>query len=386
MPLNKFSVLIFPAILIGVVLFFWSFTINIPYWWDSAGYIIGTAKYYLDTQFSSFFIPSDSRFSCFAHFPLFPWLLARFWQIFGESLWASHLFYLPFIILAVLATYFLGKKMSHFDELTNNLVGFSTALVLLFTPAFLAQVGIIYTEIPMTAFALMTVYFFLTKRKGWYLLSASLMLLMKETAISIILAILATITIDFLVKFFRKEKPNSQNFIKELFLYASPILLLLFWFWWHKQKTGWMFVLPSHQAKFEKEVFDFGAIFLNKLLFVFTLFFLNHGRFLISVSILFFILLFPKLIAKPLLSKKTLLFLLIIFFIPLFLAKIEFLPRFIVFGLPFFYLLFFYFLAFFLGEISIKGKAIRGNLNFTLTFLFFLEYFSTNNNLGVSSS
>ena len=65
----------------------------LPYWWDSAGYIMHAARFFLDINFTSFILPSDSTISAFAHFPLFPFLLALVWKIFGESLLVTHIFY-----------------------------------------------------------------------------------------------------------------------------------------------------------------------------------------------------------------------------------------------------------------------------------------------------
>ena len=156
---------LFIVILLGIVVLFWSSTTETPYWWDSAGYVVHAARYYIDTNFSSIFLPSDGShvISAFAHPPFFVFSLALVWKIFGESLIVSHLFYLIFIGLAIVFTYLLGKKIaSSENKLTNHLIGFSSALALLFSPLFLAQTGIIYPEIPIAAFSIMAVYFFIT--------------------------------------------------------------------------------------------------------------------------------------------------------------------------------------------------------------------------------
>jgi predicted membrane-bound dolichyl-phosphate-mannose-protein mannosyltransferase len=143
-------------------------------------------------------------------------------------------------------------------SLMNHLVGFSAALLLLFSPVFLAQIGIIYTEIPITAFAVMTVYFFLRKRAIWYLISAFLLFFTKENSVVIVFAILTIIFIQFLINSLRKRgnlKKDSKEIIKELFIYGSPLLLLAVWFVWHKISTGWMFVMPSYQNELMKRAF-----------------------------------------------------------------------------------------------------------------------------------
>ncbi|PIS34968.1 MAG: hypothetical protein COT36_04840 [Parcubacteria group bacterium CG08_land_8_20_14_0_20_38_56] len=335
--------LIFIFLILVITAGFWLTTIHTPYWWDSAGYIIKSAKEYADINFSSLILPSETTMLSMARFPFFPLLLALVWKVFGESLLVSHLFYLTFVLLSVIFTYLLGKRIARTMKITPpEVVGFCPALLLLFTPVFLAQVGIIYTEIPITAFALMAVYFFLSRKILGYLLSASTMLLLKEVSAVIILAILITILIWFFVGFLRKQTRTFKKLIKDLFIHGSPILLLIAWFLWRKFATGWLLISPTFLSRYREEIFSFGKTFFLKLDAVFDFFFLDQGRFLIAFAILIclFFLLFRKKIRGILVSQDTILLFLIVFFVPLFFAKIEFLHRYIVFGLPFLYILF----------------------------------------------
>ncbi|MFC1663752.1 ArnT family glycosyltransferase [Patescibacteria group bacterium] len=322
-----------------IVLVFWFPTRDTPYWWDSAGYVVHAARYYVNTNFSSIFLPSDSVITAFAHPPLFVFSLALVWKIFGESLLISHLFYLIFILLAVIFTYLLGKKVANFkNEITNNLIGFSAAILLFFSPVFLAQTGIVYPEIPIAAFSVMAIYFFLDKRVKWYLLSASLLLFTKESSIVIILAILASILIQFSTNFLKNRKGDFKLLAKNLFLYGSPIFLLIIWFIWHKIATGWMFVMPYYQEQVTKQAFSFWKTF-----HVLKFFFWEQGRFIITIFIISFfsVAIFKIKLRKKILKQKKLIPISLVILAVLFLfCIVDFLHRYIIFGLPFLYIIF----------------------------------------------
>ena len=332
--------ILFIILLVGIVFVFWSSTMDTPYWWDSAGYIVHAARYYLETNFSSIFLPSDSAISDFAHPPFFVISLALVWKFFGESLLVSHLFYLPFIFLAIIFTYLLGKEIANFkDENINYLVGFSSALALLFSPVFLAQTGIIYPEIPITAFSVMAVYFFITKRPWGYIASASLALFSKESSIVVVLAILVSMIIQFLFNFLKGHRGEFGALVKKLFFYSTPIFLLIIWFELHKLATGWMFVMPEFQGRFTLDSFNFQRITLT-----FNFFFWDQGRAILTLFItgcLFFSIFKSKLRKKLLELKNIIPIFLIIIFVPSFFGILEFLHRYIVFGLPFLYIIFF---------------------------------------------
>jgi len=341
-------------ILIGVIFLltisFWLTTINTPYWWDSAGFVINAAKYYLDTNFSFFILPDTAPngvlLSAMAHPTLFHFLLGLTWKIFGESLFVSHTFYLSFIVLTVVFTYLLGKELVR-EETAGILIGFSSAIILLFTPLFFAQMGIIYTEIPAAAFSLMAVYFYVKRKVIWYLFSASALLLMKEVALIIPFAILIAIIFDFLLKHFRKQEKNLKETVKDLILYSLPILPLVGFFVWHRLVTGWWFIIPNYQQTFAQEAF---SISFSKIFYVFKFFFWEQKRFVLSVATLIFLYFFLKKkgVEKLLLKKEVILLALISVLVPLLFGKLEFLNRYVIFGLPFFYILFFYLLVLFL--------------------------------------
>lgn len=372
-----------------MTLVFWFPIRNLPYWGDSATYTIRVARYYFENNFNSLFIPPDFHITVMARIHIFSFLLALSWKIFGQSLFISHLFYLFFVLLAVIFTYLLGKKIAYFeDELTNNLVGFSAALLLLFCPLFLAQVGIIYLEIPVTAFALMTVYFFLERKIWSYLISAILMVFTKETSVVIILAILSTISAIFFLNYFSKKQLNWRQFSKKITFYSIPLFLLIIWYGVNKIKFGWAIVMsPLINSPFVggPPTESFFSLWSFKFKLIFSSFFLGQWRNLISLVILLVILFFSlglSGIKRKLKFKEISLLLLIVVFVPLLFCALEllrdysqlsysgFMKRHIIFGLPFLFIIFGY-LA---GYVLQKKKIIFVILTAIILVLFSLEW------------
>ena len=357
--------LIFILLLIATLLVFWLPTIDTPYWWDSAGYVVHTARQFLETNFNPL-VPSD-EYTDFAHPPFFVTTLAASWKIFGESLFISHLVNFIFAFLALLYTYLLGKELIK-DKITGSLIGFFAGILLLITPVFLAQLGIIYVEIPVAAFAVMTVYYAFKKNLLGYLVSATLMILTKEMAIFIILIILAGI---FLAKIYQwlkeKEKLNLTELAKTIFLWSIPLFILFLWFLYHKIIAGWWLVIPGRELGGEV------VISFNKIRAVLKFLFLEQWRWILTFFIVFsgFFMVSKRDLRENLLNFKILLIILILLGAALIFGLTEFLHRYIILGLPFFFLLFFYCLALFFLTKSVK-KQVGIFLGITLIlFLFF---------------
>lgn len=326
--------MVFLGILILVTVGFWIPTVTLPYWWDSAGFIMQQAHQYALTNFS----PLISSFSDFAHPPLLSIMIALFWRVFGESLAVSHIVYLPFVLLAVFSTYFLGKELFQ-DRIVGPILGFTTAVLLLFTPVFLAQVGIIYLEIPSTAFAVTSYLFFLKKRYVLFALSASMMVLMKEYMLFIVLLFLFIYLYRVL-----KNRKNSKSISlekKNILFQIIPFIVMSAWLLLHKISTGWWIVMPG------RSIGDSGGYSINflQLVSVFSFLFLSQWRVLLLLILLsclvgsyFFSERIWKRQQRFWSIEKLPLFFIPIFYL-FFFGKTEFLARYSLIVLPFFYLL-----------------------------------------------
>lgn len=312
----------------------WLPTTGIPYWWDSAGYIIPAAHRFIDTGFN----PLVPGFTDFAHPPLFIVLLAIVWMIFGESLFISHALNLIVTLLAVVYTFLLGTHMVKENGPYGAVVGTSAALLLLFTPVFMAQVGIIYIEIPVTAFALISTYYFLKRKLTLYSVAASLMVLTKE--ISVILCVIFLCAYLYSLKGKMPYLRNLKNHAREMMWMLLPFLLLAVWFVYHHGVTGWWFVVPGRRLVNTPGIFN---VNVDYLIFTVRFIFLDQKRFLATAIVLILIILAQvskrrKIKLKKLWSGERKIMPGIAVVLAVFFLKTEFLLRYSVLVLPFFYL------------------------------------------------
>lgn len=341
------------GVLFLVTLAVWLPTVNIPYWWDSAGFIMKTSQQFLQNNFTNF-VPK-AEYTTFAHPPFFMIFMAVFWKVFGESLLVSHIVSLIFTLLAVFFTYLVGTELTE-NKTLGRLIGFSSAILLIFSPVFLAQVGIIYVEIPSVAFALMAVYFAF-KNKFWgYLISSTLLILTKEVMVFVVFAIL--FIIFFYDLFFKKQQLKISDYkksAKDILLWSIPLLFLSLWFLYHKTISGWWFVIPGRTLGGGE------GLSLAKIWSVFKFLLISQWRFLAIIPFAFFF--FKKEMLGRFFSKKIILLVLLLIGTGIVFGVTEFLYRYITIGLPFLYLLFCYSfvccLIFFLNQkLFMKGLII----------------------------
>ncbi len=359
-----------PLALLVSILALWYQTINIPYWWDSAGYVITGTKNLVANGFWPLDIGAPG--SGIAHPLFFMVVLGLFWRVLGETIFVSHLVNLIFTLIIFFYTYKLGQLLTE-DKVKGSLIAFCSSICLLFTPLFLAQLGIIYLEIPATAFAVMAVYYYLRGKLGLYILGASLMILSKEVVAFVILAVVLT----EIVKKLTTPKYSFLLLAKRVLLLLSPLLVLFAWFFYHYLVTGWWYIAPGQQRGLPL------SFLLDQLLYVIRYMFFDQWRVLVTVGLIVSVWKittdlknFKSSFSKDgLYTKLTLLMLVTIGSVFTF-GLTEFLHRYILVGLPFLYLLFFFGLA----EIIMGKKPIRqvGIILFAvtlvLTFLLFKSW------------
>jgi hypothetical protein len=337
------------TLLLFVTFLLWLPTRDLPYWWDSAGFVVQSAYRFLDTNF----FPLTSEFTDFAHPTLFIVLLALLWKIFGESLLISHIYSLVFTALAVTGMYAVGKEI--FPGKHRRIMSFLGGMLLLFSPIFLAQVGIIYMEIPLAALALWSYYFFLKQRFISYTVTASLMVLMKETGVLFVIVLFVV----HLISQWRKRKRNSLR-LNEFVYLLLPVGILAAWFLYHWYSTGWWLVSPAAEHTRITSI----AVGWSNVISTFTFTFVEQWRFILLVlpgGLLFYFATQVTNIKNKLRKMWThekLPLLLIPALGAVFFAKTTFLPRYSILILPFFYLSVLYLCSSISEQLFLKWKTL----------------------------
>ncbi|MBN2377771.1 MAG: glycosyltransferase family 39 protein [Sedimentisphaerales bacterium] len=210
-------------ILLTVVIIGKAPTLHLPYHWDEMGVYVGPSHWLAQDSLVRVFPGMHPRGQFFGHPPALYLTLAATYKIFGESIIISHLYILAFSFLGVYFSYLLGAFL--FDHTT----GLIAALLLFFTPLYFAQSGMVLSEIPITAFGVMSIYYALRNRFLPYLLCGIFLVLLKVTAIALIASILIYIFIT--------EKKGRATMIKIL-KFSLPLFVLGGFFIWQKIITG----------------------------------------------------------------------------------------------------------------------------------------------------
>ena len=295
--------------------------INLPYHWDEAGTYIAPTHWLAQGSLLKVFPGFRDPYTFFGHPPALYLSLAIIYKIFGETIWISHLFAITFSFLGVYFTYLLANYLCN-----SRIAGISAALFLFFTPLYFAQSGMVLGDIPVTAFGVMTVYYMLKRKYLVYLLCSLYLVMLKESSVGIIAAILC---------YLYYVQRNDKNVVKDIFKYSVPLFVIFGFFLLQKITTGMILPNPFFNSHPIIKWFTTPRSMLNKAYVVGArCIFGYQGRMFLSILILL-----TFAIKKNVWKKEFLLFLLIfIFFIGVF-TFIYFIPRYILPTLPYFCIL-----------------------------------------------
>ncbi len=206
-------------------LFLWWPTRELPYHWDAADFVVGSARDLLRTHFS----PLVVGHSDFAHPPLLVAALAVVWRVFGETRLVSHLFMLPFLPMLLLGTYAIGKRIG------NPWVGAASAAVVATVPVVVAEYGQIYVDLPVGALMACAVAAWLGERRLWAALLFCAAAAIKEAPL-VVPACLA-----LLLAFDRARRTDARRWAA----LAAPFAVYAVWTLYHHAAVGWWFTRPG---------------------------------------------------------------------------------------------------------------------------------------------
>lgn len=215
--LNEHHNFIILLIFITIMLVIKSSCFNLPTHWDEGSYIEGAIAI------------QENNLNPFVEFwsykpPLIFELTAIVYTLFGYSLAIPRIIIALFAAFALFYTYLVGKHIA------NSKVGLASAVTLFFSPLFFTQSGLFHAAIPLTCLTLSTVYYFLKNKKWKYVLSGSLLVLVKETALLVILSIgLFTII---------KYRLSIKKLIEKHWV-ALPTIPFILWLIGNKIFLGW---------------------------------------------------------------------------------------------------------------------------------------------------
>ncbi|HUQ82059.1 MAG TPA: glycosyltransferase family 39 protein [Gemmatimonadaceae bacterium] len=204
-------------------------TLGTPGFWDELGWL-DQARWLSENNLLRV-IPGlrpPARF--WGHPPGLHLTLAIPWKLFGASLPIARGLLAAYAAVGVCATFLLAR---HFYDTRRAL--FAAALLAL-SPAFLAPAGMFLSDMPVTSLAVLSVYLACRNRYLAYLLCASYMVVVKETAMAIIAAIVV-------YRFIDGGWRLTRDAVRDALRYTAPLAVIGAFATYQKFITGHFFFL-----------------------------------------------------------------------------------------------------------------------------------------------
>jgi hypothetical protein len=262
---NRLYLLLTTLVVLVFIAFKWSY-LNLPFYWDEA-WVYGPAVKIMSENPS--LLPAALHPDLSRGHPLFFHYIFGVWgKLISSSNVSLHILAHGISILLIYQIFFIGSLLS------NQKTAFLTVVAFTLQPIFLAQSGLVLPEVLLALTSLSALYFYLTKRWFWYFVVAAISLLVKESALILILAVG--------VHFFAV---NFKTFLNQKLLVLaviSPIIPYLIFLLIQKAEYGWYF-FPEHLDLVNLSK----ASILNQLKRYSAYLFLYQGRNLFTFSALF---------------------------------------------------------------------------------------------------
>jgi 4-amino-4-deoxy-L-arabinose transferase-like glycosyltransferase len=311
---NRLLVLLFLAALVLVAK---APVLSTPYYWDEVGWSRGA--YWLSEVSLLRAIPGLYPPETFSgRPPALHLTLAALFKIFGQSVTLAHVLIVGFAVLGVCSTYLLGQYL---DDARS---GFLAALILFLSPVYFAQSAMFLSDLPVASMGVLAVYLALREKYLLYLLSASYLVFIKETAVFLIGSLLIYLFLTTLDK-------NQR--LARILKHGVPLVEIGLFYIAQTLLTGRSSGAYDHSSLFN---LDPRYVFHQALMITKWLFF-SQGRIVFTVLILLGLILNSGMRR----SKEVLLFGLLLVFSSYSFAFLYpyYLPRYSIAALPYFYLL-----------------------------------------------
>ena len=214
--------------------------LQLPYFWDEAGYYVPAARDLLAGSLIPHSTPSN------AHPPLVMAWIALGWRVFGYSPMVTRCAMLLLAAFSLLGFFRLARMVA------NATVAAAATLVTAAYPVFFAQSSLAQVDLPAAGLIFWGLDSYLRRRPAAMVIWFSLAALAKETAILVPMALFAWSCFVYLsaLRGYRLvgETPRTRNITKEFLseaLLLLPVIALAFWYAYHYVSTGFVFGNPE---------------------------------------------------------------------------------------------------------------------------------------------
>ena len=194
--------------------------------------------------------------------------MAAIWKVVGYSIPSAHLFIAAFSAVGVASVFVLGRWIA--DVRT----GLLAALCTLVAPVYVAQSGMFLADLPLAALAPLMVYLGLRDRYAAYVVCSCAMVLIKETAIGLVVAFLA---FELL-----RHGPGSADTWRRIVRLSVPLWVIGAFFLLQKLTTGHFFAIYDFEVPLVRLDLDTIA---SKALLITRFVFVDQHRFLVILLV-----------------------------------------------------------------------------------------------------
>ncbi len=239
-------------------------TLDTGAYWDEIGYL-GQARWLSEVSLLKAIPGLRPAGAFFGHPPGLFLILAALGKIFGVSVNTAHLLIAVFAAVGVCATFLVARYWHGIGA------AWLAAFLLLLSPVYLGQSGFFLADVPVAALGALATYFLLTDRYGPYVACASAMVLLKETAIALVVALLLY---RFVVL-----NPFRQARFRDVARYSVPLAVIGAFMLLQKATTGYFFFIYNFDTEMfvltrDSVRYQVGAItrwiFIDQYRFIFT--------------------------------------------------------------------------------------------------------------------
>jgi len=210
--------------------------LNLPYFWDEAGYYIPAAR---DLFLSGTLIPHSTPSN--AHPPLVMAYLAAAWKIAGYSVVTTRIAMLLAAAFSITGLFRLAETVS------NRAIAWATILCTALYPVFFVQSSLAQVDLTAAGFTFWGLAAYARKSARWMAIWMTLAALTKETAI---LAPAALLVWSFFGTIFRRHALNvtsgSAPGGRHCLALLCPMFSLAVWYAYHYHVTGYLLGNPEY--------------------------------------------------------------------------------------------------------------------------------------------
>ena len=198
----------FAALLVAIHLPY----LTLPFFWDELGQFVPAA---LDLYHDGALVPHSTLPN--VHPPGLMAYLALVWRIFGFSILSTRLSMLALASAGVLFSFLLSIRLSRGNV---GAPAFAAVLFLIATPIFYTQSMLAQLDLPVTTFTALALLLFLDERYAACALACTVLVLMKETAVT------TPVVFGAWLWFRDKRRREALYFVAPLFAMAAWLLIL----------------------------------------------------------------------------------------------------------------------------------------------------------------